>query len=146
MHARVDGVCPLYALYAPGSRRNASAVSFLSCASSEGPARPLARIRGIGMRARTITVSMAARTGVAQAEFHIDTGRLRIVESGLVRVELFPPHSWFSIASAAGKSRWGTRPVEADLRRVLESYVAQRTGSVEAKAEVDAREGGVSCA
>ena len=80
------------------------------------------------MKAKAITVSIDTPGGAVCAEFHIDTGRLRIFERGMLRVELFPPHSWFTVASVAGNSRWGTRPREADLRLVLEDYIQQRFG------------------
>ena len=80
------------------------------------------------MKAKAITVSTDTPGGAVRAEFHIDTGRLRIFERGMLRVELFPPHSWFTVASVAGNSRWGTRPREADLRLVLENFVQQRFG------------------
>ena len=80
------------------------------------------------MKAKAITVSIDMPEGAVSAEFHIDTGRLRISERGLLRVELFPPHSWFMVASVAGNSRWGTRPCETDLRLVLENFIQQRFG------------------
>ncbi|WP_241202371.1 MULTISPECIES: hypothetical protein [unclassified Caballeronia] len=63
------------------------------------------------------------------AEFHRDTGRLRILDAGVVIAEWFPPHSWFAIASVAGYSTWGTRPNERDLALVLDDFVLQRTGA-----------------
>ncbi|MFM0009122.1 hypothetical protein [Paraburkholderia sediminicola] len=57
------------------------------------------------------------------AEFLSDTGRLRIIGGVTVRAEWFPPHSWFAIASVAGYSRWGTRPDEADLLRLIEDFI-----------------------
>jgi hypothetical protein len=80
------------------------------------------------MKAKAITVSIDTPGGAVCAEFHIDTGRLRIFERGMLRVELFPPHSWFTVASVAGNSRWGTRPREADLRLVLDNFIQQRFG------------------
>jgi hypothetical protein len=80
------------------------------------------------MKAKAITASIDMPGGAVSAEFHIDTGRLRILERGLLRVELFPPQSWFAVASVAGNSRWGTRPREADLRLVVESFILQRFG------------------
>jgi hypothetical protein len=58
-----------------------------------------------------------------QAEFLSDTGRLRILGGATVRAEWFPPHSWFAIASVAGYSRWGTRPNETDLLRLIEDFL-----------------------
>lgn len=63
------------------------------------------------------------------AEFHRDTGRLRILEGSVVIAEWFPPHSWFAIASVAGYSTWGTRPNERDLAAVLDDFFLQRTGT-----------------
>jgi hypothetical protein len=80
------------------------------------------------MKSKAITVSIDIPEGAMSAEFHIDTGRLRILEAGRLRVELFPPHSWFAIASVAGNSRWGTRPRERDLQLVLENFIMQRFG------------------
>ncbi|WP_259460899.1 hypothetical protein [Paraburkholderia sp. BL23I1N1] len=57
------------------------------------------------------------------AEFLCDTGRLRIIGGITVQAELFPPHSWFAIASVAGYSRWGTRPDETDLLRLIDNFV-----------------------
>jgi hypothetical protein len=62
------------------------------------------------------------------AEFNRDTGRLRIIDEGVVIAEWFPPHSWFAIASVAGYSTWGTRPNEKDLAMVLQDFVLQRGG------------------
>lgn len=80
------------------------------------------------MRANATRVSIDLPGGAVSAEFHADTGRLRILERDMLRVELFPPHSWFTVASVAGNSRWGTRPREADLYLVLESFIMQRFG------------------
>jgi hypothetical protein len=63
------------------------------------------------------------------AEFHRDTGRLRIIDEGVVIAEWFPPHSWFAIASVAGYSTWGTRPNERDLAMVIEDFLLQRGGA-----------------
>jgi hypothetical protein len=63
------------------------------------------------------------------AEFHRDTGRLRIFEGSVIIAEWFPPHSWFAIASVAGYSTWGTRPNERDLALVLDDFFLQRTGT-----------------
>jgi hypothetical protein len=62
------------------------------------------------------------------AEFHRDTGRLRILEGESVLAEWFPPHSWFAIASVAGYSTWGTRPSEHDLALLLDDYLLQHNG------------------
>jgi hypothetical protein len=80
------------------------------------------------MKAKAITASIDMPGGAISAEFHIDTGRLRILERGALRVELFPPQSWFTIASVAGNSRWGTRPRERDLYLVVENFIMQRHG------------------
>ncbi|SAK78427.1 hypothetical protein AWB80_04772 [Caballeronia pedi] len=88
------------------------------------------------MKAKAITVSIDMPGGAVSAEFHIDTGRLRILERGMLRVELFPPHSWFTVASVAGNSRWGTRPREADLYLVVENFIQQRFGMTAQRCEV----------
>ncbi|MDR5856293.1 hypothetical protein P9239_21685 [Caballeronia sp. LZ062] len=80
------------------------------------------------MNAIAMTVSIDLPGGAVSAEFCPDTGRLRILERDVLRVELFPPHSWFTVASVAGNSRWGTRPRESDLYLVLESFIMQRFG------------------
>jgi hypothetical protein len=87
------------------------------------------------MKAKAITASIDRPDGAISAEFHIDTGRLRILEHGMLRVELFPPQSWFTIASVAGNSRWGTRPRERDLQLVVENYIMQRFGAKGLRAE-----------
>ncbi len=83
---------------------------------------------GETMQANATRVHIELPGGTVTAEFHPDTGRLRILQDDMLRVELFPPHSWFTVASVAGNSRWGTRPREADLYLVLESFVMQRFG------------------
>ncbi|WP_250468814.1 hypothetical protein [Caballeronia sp. GAFFF2] len=88
------------------------------------------------MNSKAVTASIDTQSGTISAEFHVDTGRLRILERGLLRVELFPPHSWFTIASVAGNSRWGTRPRERDLQLVVESYIMQRFGISALRADV----------
>nr|WP_284507348.1 hypothetical protein [Caballeronia sp. ATUFL_M2_KS44] len=88
------------------------------------------------MQANATRVSIDLPEGTVTAEFHPDTGRLRILERDVLRVELFPPHSWFTVASVAGNSRWGTRAREADLYLVLESYVMQRFGMSALKKDV----------
>jgi hypothetical protein len=87
------------------------------------------------MNAKAMTVNIEMPDGAVSAEFHIDTGRLRILERGMLRVELFPPHSWFAIASVAGNSRWGTRPRERDLHAVVENFIMQRFGMSAYRAE-----------
>ncbi|RFU44591.1 hypothetical protein [Paraburkholderia sp. DHOC27] len=69
-----------------------------------------------------ITASKVVDGETVRAEFLCDTGRLRIVSGTQVRAEWFPPHSWFAIASISGHSRWGTRPDEADLLRLIDNY------------------------
>ena len=88
------------------------------------------------MKAKAITASIDMPGGAVSAEFHIDTGRLRIFERGMLRVEMFPPHSWFAVASVAGNSRWGTRPREADLHLVVENFILQRFGMTAYQREV----------
>ncbi|SPB15319.1 hypothetical protein NOV72_02545 [Caballeronia novacaledonica] len=87
------------------------------------------------MNAKAITASIGMPGGAVSAEFHIDTGRLRIFERDVLRVELFPPQSWFTVASVAGNSRWGTRPREADIRLVVENFILQRFGMTAYRSE-----------
>ncbi|KXV09550.1 hypothetical protein CR51_10395 [Caballeronia megalochromosomata] len=87
------------------------------------------------MKAKAITASIGMPGGAVSAEFHIDTGRLRIFERGMLRVELFPPQSWFTVASVAGNSRWGTRPREADIHLVVENFILQRFGMTAYRSE-----------
>lgn len=91
------------------------------------------------MKAKAITASIDMPGGAVSAEFHPDTGRLRILERGMLRVELFPPHSWFTVASVAGNSRWGTRPRERDLYLVVENFIMQRFGMAALRAETSWR-------
>ncbi|WP_168787688.1 hypothetical protein [Paraburkholderia aromaticivorans] len=65
------------------------------------------------------------------AEFLSDTGRLRILGGAIVRAEWFPPHSWFAIASVAGYSRWGNRPDETDLLRLIDDFLRMPVGPAE---------------
>jgi hypothetical protein len=88
------------------------------------------------MKVKAITASIGMPGGAVSAEFHIDTGRLRIFERGMLRVELFPPQSWFTVASVAGNSRWGTRPREADIRLVVENFILQRFGMTAYRSEL----------
>ncbi|AIP34128.1 hypothetical protein DR64_8160 [Paraburkholderia xenovorans LB400] len=60
-----------------------------------------------------------------KAEFHTRSGRLRIFADGVVSHDLFPPHSWFVIASYSWGSRWGTHPNKVDLLHVLNHFVEQ---------------------
>jgi len=58
--------------------------------------------------------------------YSADTGRLRIFEHGSLVEELFPPQSWFAIATVARDSDWGTQPTEQDLQLVLEDFERQK--------------------
>jgi hypothetical protein len=78
------------------------------------------------MFSNALSVSKAYGEVTFTAEFNRDTGRLRLIESGAVVGEWFPPHSWFEIASVAGYSTWGTRPNEQDLFRLLDQHHARR--------------------
>jgi hypothetical protein len=110
--------------FAPAS----GAADFISERAGGDVFRRITHTESETMNTRAITASIDTRDGAVSAEFHIDTGRLRILERGMLRVELFAPHSWFTIASVAGNSRYGTRPCERDLQLVVESYIMQRFG------------------
>jgi hypothetical protein len=76
----------------------------------------------------TIYVSKSFDGVVLRAEFHRDTGRLRIFEREVVVVERCPPHSWLAIASVAGYSTSGPRPSEKDLGLLLDEFQSRRAG------------------
>ncbi|WP_308706153.1 hypothetical protein [Paraburkholderia sp. BL25I1N1] len=78
---------------------------------------------GIMLRSTPVVASKTVGDEEIHAEFLSDTGRLRIIGGATVRAEWFPPHSWFAIASVAGYSRWGTRPDETDLLRLIENFM-----------------------
>jgi hypothetical protein len=63
-----------------------------------------------------------------RAEFHLDSGRLRIFENTAIRAEWFPPQSWLAIVSVAGYSTWGRRPNERDLVLLLNDFRSRRVG------------------
>jgi hypothetical protein len=63
-----------------------------------------------------------------RAEFHRDSGRLRIFENTAIRAEWFPPQSWLAIVSVAGYSTWGRRPNEGDLVLLLNDFRSRRVG------------------
>jgi hypothetical protein len=63
-----------------------------------------------------------------RAEFHHDTGRLRIFEDAAIRAEWFPPQSWMAIVSVAGYGTWGRRPNEKDLIILLNDFRSGRLG------------------
>ncbi|REE17738.1 hypothetical protein B0G71_0702 [Paraburkholderia sp. BL27I4N3] len=67
--------------------------------------------------------TMEGRT--IKAEFDSHTGRLRILDGKKVQAEWFPPHSWFAIASVAGRKSWGTKPSEADLQLVVDDFASR---------------------
>ena len=63
-----------------------------------------------------------------RAEFHLDSGRLRIFQDTAIRAEWFPPQSWLAIVSVAGYSTCGRRPNETDLVLLLNDFRARRVG------------------
>jgi hypothetical protein len=63
-----------------------------------------------------------------RAEFHLDSGRLRIFEETAIRAEWFPPQSWLAVVSVAGYSTWGRRPNERDLVLLLNDFRSRRVG------------------
>ncbi|WP_238535639.1 hypothetical protein [Paraburkholderia phytofirmans] len=78
---------------------------------------------GFMLRSTPVIASKTVGGEEIHAEFLSDTGRLRIIGGVTVRAEWFPPYSWFAIASVAGYSRWGTRPDETDLLRLIENFM-----------------------
>jgi hypothetical protein len=60
------------------------------------------------------------------AEYSEETGRLRILQNGVLVREWFPPNSWFAIASVAGARNWGTRPNLDELRALLKNQMPPR--------------------
>ena len=60
------------------------------------------------------------------AEYSEETGRLRILQNGVLVREWFPPNSWLAIASVAGARNWGTRPNLDELRALLENQISLR--------------------
>jgi hypothetical protein len=63
-----------------------------------------------------------------RAEFHLDSGRLRIFEETAIRAEWFPPQSWLAVISVAGYSTWGRRPNTRDLVLLLDDFRSRRVG------------------
>lgn len=61
------------------------------------------------------------------AEFDRHSGRLRILDGKQVKTELFPPNSWFALASVAGPHHWGTNPTEDDLLLLIRDFAARRS-------------------
>jgi hypothetical protein len=58
------------------------------------------------------------------ADYCEQTGRLRVLQDGVLVREWFPPNSWVAVASVAGARNWGTRPDSTELRAVLDSQMA----------------------
>ncbi len=63
-----------------------------------------------------------------RAEFHLDSGCLRIFEDAAIRAAWFAPRSWLAIVSVAGYSTWGRRPNERDLVLLLDNFRSNRVG------------------
>lgn len=63
--------------------------------------------------------------GEVVVDYQRDSGRLRIVEHGKVTHQWYPPDSWFAIATASARSRWGTVPDEQDLLLVLDNLLTE---------------------
>src|ERR1700687_1426797 len=64
-----------------------------------------------------------------RAEFHLDSGRLRIFEETAIRAEWFPPQSWLAVVSVAGYSTRGSRANERDLVLLLNDLRSRRGGA-----------------
>jgi hypothetical protein len=77
------------------------------------------------------SASKRYRDVAMEAEFCRDTGRLRILENGVVVAEWFAPHSWFAIASVGSYSNGGTRPNTGDLLRLLDKHRAYQTATTD---------------
>lgn len=77
-------------------------------------------------RTKYVRADAAFGEHTIKAEFDAHTGRLRILSGSDVWAEWFPPHSWFAIASVAGRSSWGTSPTEADLQLVINDFASRR--------------------
>lgn len=95
-------------------------------------------------RSNFILASAVLAARIIKAEFDMHTGRLRIFDGTTVMAEWFPPHSWFVIASVAGRSSWGTSPTEADLQLVIEDFAARAaadTTAPDTQAELTAKTG-----
>ena len=58
------------------------------------------------------------------ADYCEQTGRLRILQEGVLVCEWFPPNSWMAIASVAGARNWGTRRDSGELRALLENQMS----------------------
>ena len=69
---------------------------------------------------------MTAQLGDAEmsAAYCEQTGRLCILQKGVLLREWFPPNSWIAIASVAGARNWGTRPHSEELRALFESQMS----------------------
>ncbi len=63
-----------------------------------------------------------------RAEFHLDSGRLRIFGETAIRTEWFTPQSWLAVVSVAGHSTWSRRPHERDLVLLLNDFRSRRVG------------------
>ncbi|GJH26994.1 hypothetical protein [Caballeronia novacaledonica] len=56
------------------------------------------------------------------AEFCLETGRLNVIESGLVLEAIYAPDSWMFLAASSTAPNWGTRPDAKDLAMFLEKF------------------------
>ncbi|SOE92684.1 hypothetical protein SAMN05414139_05439 [Burkholderia sp. D7] len=70
-------------------------------------------------------ISASKQFGITmRAEFHLDSGCLRIFEETAIRAEWFPPQSWLAVVSVTGYSTWGRRPNQKDLVHICRQWAA----------------------
>jgi hypothetical protein len=75
-------------------------------------------------KSRSLRVSAELGDPEMSAEYCEQSGRLCILQEGVLLQEWFPPNSWIAIASVAGARHWGTRPDPEELRALLESQMS----------------------
>lgn len=76
------------------------------------------------LRARSLRVIAQLVDTEMRVDYCELTGRLRILQEGVLMHEWFPPNSWITIASVAGTRNWGTRPNSNELRALLEHQIS----------------------
>ncbi|BCZ81740.1 hypothetical protein PTKU64_54150 [Paraburkholderia terrae] len=87
--------------------------------------RPCLTLREKSMqKSRSLRVTAQLGDAEMSAAYCEQTGRLCILQKGVLLREWFPPNSWIAIASVAGARNWGTRPHSEELRALLESQMS----------------------
>jgi len=76
------------------------------------------------LRIRSLRVTVQLADTEMCADYCEQTGRLRILQNGVLVREWFPPNSWQAIASVAGARNWGTRPNAKELRALLANQLS----------------------